>query len=398
MKLEALTRRAALRRAAAATAAVCAAPLIPPLAAHSGHRGRSFFAYVGTYTGGKSKGIFAFRFDASHGVLEPVGWVAEIASPAFLAVHPSKPLLYSVNEMGEFRGKKAGGVSAFRVNRKDGKLTLINQVSAGGPGPCHLTVDRTGRCVLVANYGGGSVASFKIGPGGELSEAVSFIQHQGSSTNPNRQKEPHAHSINVSPNNRFAYAADLGLDKVLIYRLDAKAGTLKASQPAAASVAPGSGPRHFTFHPGGRFAYVINEMVCTITAFEHDAKSGALREIQTLSTLPDGEPLKPEYSTAEIVAHPSGRFIYGSNRGHHTIAGFRVRSDGRLEPAGHASTEGKTPRNFAIDPTGAYLLAENQSSDTIAVLAIDPSTGALRFSGHKVDVPSPVCVRFVKTA
>lgn len=396
MKSDLISRRAALRRTAVATAAVCAQPWAPGVHAHDSHRRQTFFAYVGTYTGAKSKGIYAFKFDAAHGTMEPLGVAAEIASPAFLAIHPSKPLLYAINEMGEFRGQKAGGVSAFRVDRRTGKLALINQVSARGQGPCHLTVDRSGRCVLVANYGGGSVASFKIGGGGELSEAVSFIQHVGSSVNPNRQKEPHAHSINVSPSNRHAYVADLGMDKIMIYRLDSKTATMKTNSPEWTSVTPGSGPRHFAFHPSGKHAYVINEMVCTITAFHHDSKTGALREIQTISTLPVGESMKPEYSTAEIVAHPSGKFVYGSNRGHHTIAGFNVLPDGRLESAGHASTQGKTPRNFAIDPTGAYLLAENQSSDSIAVLAIDGRSGALNWTGHKVEVPSPVCLRFVK--
>lgn len=391
-----ISRRTALRKTAAFTAtAAIGASFEQSTRAHEGHSSRKFFTYVGTYTGPRSKGIYLFKFDPGHGTLEPLGVAAELSSPSFLAVHPSKPLLYAINEVDKFEGKPTGAVTAFKVDRKTGSLTLLNQVSAGGPGPCHVSVDRTGRCVLVANYGGGSVASYQILPDGGLRGPVSFIQHTGSSVNPSRQKEPHAHSINVSPNNRFAYAADLGLDKILIYKLDAKKATLTPNSITHASLAPGSGPRHFAFHPSGRHAYVINEIVCTVTAFAHNSRTGALREIQTVSTLPAGEAMKPAYSTAEIVAHPNGKLLFGSNRGHHTIAGFQVREDGSLTPAGHTPTQGRTPRNFAIDPTGSHLFAANQGTDNLVVFSIDGTSGALSPTGITAGVPSPVCVRFI---
>jgi 6-phosphogluconolactonase len=256
-------------------------------------------------------------------------------------------------------------------------------------------VDKTGKTVLVANYGGGSVAALPIAADGRLGKATAAIQHKGSSVNQQRQSAPHAHSINIDSSNRFAVAADLGLDKLLIYRLDAAKGTLTPNDPPFASVAPGSGPRHFAFHPNGKFAYVINEMLCTVTAFSFDEKTGSLRELQTITTLP--HEVRSGYSTAEIVAHPSGKFLYGSNRGHDSIALFAVDTEtGKLTALGHEPTGGKTPRNFAIDPTGTFLLAENQESDTIVVFRIDQASGKLKPTGHVANVPTPVCVRFLE--
>jgi 6-phosphogluconolactonase len=257
-------------------------------------------------------------------------------------------------------------------------------------------VDHQGKNVLVANYGGGSVAVLPVQEDGRLRPASSFIQHKGSSVDKGRQEGPHAHSINVDAGNRFAVAADLGLDKLLIYKFDADKGTLTANDPPFASVAPGSGPRHFAFHPLAPYAYVINEMKSTVTAFNYDRNRGELKEIQTLSTLP--EEVKGD-STAEVQVHPSGKFVYGSNRGHNSIAIFQVDDKtGRLTAAGHQPTGGKTPRNFGIDPTGRYLLAANQDSDTITVFRIDPKSGKLTPTGQKVDVPRPVCVKFVTVA
>jgi len=251
--------------------------------------------------------------------------------------------------------------------------------------------------VLVANYVGGSCAALPIASDGKLGEATAAIQHTGTSVNPGRQQGPHAHSINLDPANRFAFVADLGLDKVLVYRFDPARGTLAANDPPSAAVAPGAGPRNFAFHPSGMFAYVINEMANTVTAFAYDAGRGSLQEIQTVTTLPPG--YKETSHTAEVVAHPSGKFLYGSNRGHDSIAIFTIDgASGKLTAAGHQSTAGKTPRNFAVDPTGAWLLAENQGSGTIVVLKIDPKTGGLSPSGHKLEVPSPVCIRMVRTA
>ncbi|MEO8498619.1 MAG: lactonase family protein, partial [Planctomycetota bacterium] len=288
------------------------------------------------------------------------------------------------------------GVTAFAINPKDGSLTKLNEKSSGGAGPCHLVVDATGKNVLVANYGGGSVACLPINTDGTLEDATSFIQHAGSSADPQRQKEPHGHSINVSPDNKFALAADLGLDKVLIYAFDAAQGKLTPNDPAAADVKPGSGPRHFAFHPSGNFAYVINEIALTVTAFKYDAKHGRLTTLQTISTIPDADRDQPGLSTAEVRVHPSGKFLYGSNRGHDTIVAFRINQDtGELTYIENEPTQGKTPRNFFVDPTGTYLLAENQASDSIVVFRINQDTGELEPTGNRIEIPSPVCIRMI---
>ena len=352
--------------------------------------------YFGTYTGAQSKGIYTCRLDLASGTCTPPALAAEVKNPSFLAVHPSRTYLYAVSEISDLDGKPAGGVSAFAIDRTSGKLALLNQQSSRGAGPCHLVVDKSGKTVLVANYGGGSVAALPIGADGKLGPAASFIQHQGKSVNPARQEGPHAHSINVDANNRFAVAADLGLDKVFVYRLDPATSKLSANDPPATSVAPGSGPRHFAFHPSGKFAYVINEILCTVTAFDYDAQHGKLTERQTISTLPAGDKLRPEYSTAEVQVHPSGKFVYGSNRGHNSITVFAVDDAlGTLTFVENQSTQGKTPRGFGIDPAGRFLLAGNQDSHTVVVFRIDPSTGRLTAAGQTLEVGSPVCVKFV---
>ena len=350
--------------------------------------------YVGTYTGAKSKGIYRFHLDLATGKASPVELAAETSNPSFLAIRPDHRALYAVSEIANFGGGKSGAVSAFALDPQTGGLSFLNQKSSHGGGPCYVVVDRAGKNVLVANYGGGSVAVLPIQSDGRLGEATAAIQHQGSGSNPQRQEAPHAHSINLDPANQYAFAADLGLDKILVYRFDPGKGTLNANATPFATVAPGSGPRHFAFHPNGRTAYVINEMSCTVTAFTYDAGDGVLKAVQTLSTLPGGE-VKEGYSTAEVQVHPSGKFLYGSNRGHHSIAIFAIDDAGRLTAAGHQPTGGKTPRNFAIDPTGAYLLAANQDSDTIVLFRIDLESGALKPTGEVVQVPMPVCVRFV---
>jgi 6-phosphogluconolactonase len=356
--------------------------------------------YVGTYTRGKSEGIYRLTMNSETGELTLRGVAAKLDSPSFLAIHPNRGYLYAVNEISDLNGRKTGGVSALAIEPFDGSLTLLNQQPSGGAGPCHLVVDPSGKNVLVANYGGGSVASLPIQSDGQLSAPASVIQHTGSSVNPNRQKEPHAHSINLDEVGRFAFAADLGVDKIFVYRFDAESGKLTPHDPPAATVAPGSGPRHFAFHPSGKFAYVINEMLLTVTAFAYDPKHGALQEIQTISTLPPNTEIQGKgYSTAEVVAHPSGKFLYGSNRGHDTITAFAIDSQtGKLTRIENEPTQGRTPRNFALDPTGRWLLAENQDSGTIVVFAIDPNTGELNATGAKAEVPNPVCIRFVPPA
>jgi 6-phosphogluconolactonase len=351
--------------------------------------------YFGTYTGPGSKGIYVSRFDPATGRLTPAELAAETPNPSFLAASSDGRFLYAVNEVGEFQGQKSGSASAFAIDRATGRLTFLNQTATGGADPCYATVDRSGRSLLVANYSGGSVAALPIGPDGRLGEASAFVQHKGSSVNRERQEGPHAHSIDLDAANRFALVDDLGLDKVLVYRFDPARGTLTPSEPPSAAVAPGAGPRHLAFHPDGRRVYVIDEMALTITAFRYDPDRGSLEQMQTLSTLPAGVAPRPEYSTAEIRVHPSGRFLYGSNRGHDSIAVFAIdRQTGALTLVEHEPTRGKTPRNFSLDPTGSYLLAANQGSDSVVVLRIDPDTGRLKATGRTLRVGTPVCVAF----
>lgn len=349
--------------------------------------------YVGTYTNRGSKGIYTFELDLASGAPSPVTLAAETVNPSFLAIHPSNRFLYAVNEVGEIGGMKSGAVSAFAIDPQTGKLTFLNQQPSKGTSPCHLVVDNRGRYVLVANYGGGSVTVLPILPDGRLGEATSFVQHEGKSINPKRQEAPHAHSINLDAANRFAIVADLGLDRLLVYRFDAVKGMLTPNEPPFASVAPGAGPRHFAFHPNGRFAYVINELNSTVTAFSYDAQKGVLTELQTVTTLP--EKFQGDNWTAEVQVHPLGKFLYGSNRGHDSIVIFAIEGDGKLRLIGHQPTQGKFPRHFGIDPTGNYLLVANQNTDNIVFFRIDPQTGKLHPTGQVVDVPMPVCVKMM---
>jgi 6-phosphogluconolactonase len=366
-------------------------------ACRSSPAGGDMLVYFGTYTGEKSKGVYVSRLDLASGALTAPELAAETTSPGFLAVHPRQTFLYAVNEVSEFQGKASGSVSAFAIDRDTGRLTALNQQPSVGRGPAHLVVDKAGRNVLVANYGGGSVAVVPIGTDGALKPPSAFIQHTGASVNPQRQQGPHAHSINVDPANRFAYVADLGLDKVLVYRFDAEKGTLVANDPPFAAVAPGAGPRHFAIHPNGLFAYVINEMSLTVTAFSRDPDRGSLTEVQTISTLPPGQAVEPGFSGAEVQVHPSGRFLYGSNRGHDTIVVFAIdEKSGRLTHVENRPTQGSTPRGFGIDPTGRYLLAANQRSDSVVVFRIDQQTGRLTPTGQTIAVGAPVCVKFVE--
>jgi 6-phosphogluconolactonase len=353
-----------------------------------------FWVYFGTYTGGKSKGIYRCEFDAATGKLSEPILAAEAANPSFLAIHPSNRYLYAVGEMSKFEGKSSGAVTAFTIDPANGELKQLNQKPSGGAGPCHLVVDRQGKNVLVANYGGGSAAVLRIEEDGRLGERTGFSQHTGKGSDPARQEGPHAHSVNLDAANRFAFVADLGLDRVLIYRFDADKGKLEKNEPPSVQVEPKSGPRHFAFHPNGRYAYVINELANTVTAMTYDSDKGVLEPIQTISTLPEGYD-KPTW-TAEVQVHPSGKFLYGSNRGHNSIAVFTIdERTGKLTAAGQQVEGIKTPRNFGIDPTGKFALVANQDGDSVLVFRIDDQTGVLQATGAKVEVGKPVCVKFM---
>ncbi len=351
--------------------------------------------YFGTYGQAPNEGIFVAELDLASGVVSRPHLAAQAVNASFLALDPSRKFLYAVAEVSTLGGKRTGGVIAFAVDGPTGRLTRLNEQPSQGAGPCYLVVDKTGKNVLVANYDGGTAAVLPIDQRGRLKPASCVVAHHGKGVNPERQEGPHAHSINLDAGNRFAFVADLGLDKVLVYRFDSSAGTLTPNDPPSVTVAPGAGPRHFAFHPSGRFAYVINELGSTITAFWYDADNGILSRTQTISTLPPG--FKGTNTAAEVVVHPSGKFVYGSNRGDDSIAIFSVdAATGRLAPVGHEPTQGKTPRNFAVDPTGNYLLAANQDSDTVVVFRIDPATGRLKATGQTLKIHKPVCIKYGK--
>ena len=351
-----------------------------------------YYLYVGTYTGPKSKGIHAFRYDTAKTTFDPLGTVAEMARPSFLALSPNRRFLYAVSELGN-SGKSDGYVYAFAIDNTTGKLAFLNRQSSGGGGACHLVVDKTGKFLFVANYGTGSAVSFPIQFDGSLGSLASKIQFAGSGPNQARQKGPHAHAVVLSPDNRFLFVPDLGADRIRIFHVDSKNGMLSPNTPADVAVKPGAGPRHFTFSPDGHFAYLICEMGSLVVAYRYDSAAGSLTEIQTASTIP--EDFSGENNCAEIEVDSSGRFLYASNRGHDSIAVFSIdRKTGKLQRIQIESTRGHTPRNFVIDPTGRHLLAANQDSDRVVVFNRDPRSGKLTATDKTVEVPSPVCLLF----
>jgi 6-phosphogluconolactonase len=350
---------------------------------------KPYTVYVGTYTDGTSRGIYRFTFDPATGSAgEPV-LAGEAQNPSFLALHPSGRFLYAVGEIDSFHGAKTGVVSAFAVDPRTGDLKLLDQQPSAGTGPTHLVVDKAGKNVLVANYGGGNVVVLPIAPDGTLKPVSSNQVHQGSGPNQGRQEKPHAHGIYLDPAERFTLAPDLGADRVFVYRFDAAKGTLEPH--GAGTCEPGSGPRHLAFHPNGKYVYVINELTSTITVFSWDADEGALASGQTVSCLPAG--FSGTSWTAEVAVSPDGRFVYGSNRGDDSLAVFAVDpATGRLTVKGHVPVGGKNPRHFAIDPSGRFILAGHQASGTIAVLRRDAATGMPSLVGTPVKVDSPVCL------
>jgi 6-phosphogluconolactonase len=352
------------------------------------------WVYFGTYTQQESKGIYAARLDPVSGALSESALAAALPNPSFLCVHPAHTHLFAVSEISDFRAERLGAVSAFAIDRTDGSLRLLNQQHSGGAGPCHISIDKEGRNVLVANYGSGTVAVLPVAADGHLLPPASVAQHSGSSIHPRRQTAPHPHCIGLDAEDRYAFVADLGLDQIVAYRFDAAEGHLSVNHPIVTAVAPGSGPRHFTLHPQPGFAYVINELTSTITTFSYDQQSGDLREVQTVSTLPND--FAGSNLTAEVQVHPSGNFLYGSNRGHDSIAVFSVdQVTGKLTMLGYYSTGGRTPRHFGIDPAGNLLVVANQDSDCVVVLHIDQQTGVLE-PAASIALPSPVCVVFVQ--
>ncbi|MBZ5584059.1 MAG: lactonase family protein [Acidobacteriia bacterium] len=343
-----------------------------------------YTAYVGPYTRpNKSKGIYAFKFDAKTGKFTSIGLAAETSNPSFLAIHPNGKFLYAVNENNQ------GMVSAFAIE-PSGTLKPLNSVSSKGSGPCHLTLDKTGKWLFVANYNNGSVASYPVNADGSLGEAASSVQHQGSSANPQRQRGPHAHETVLSPDGKLLFVPDLGMDKIMEYRFDGK-GALTPNDPPSIAIAAGSGPRHMAFDPKGRFVYVLTEMTDSVIAFSYDGKGGA-KEMQTISAVPSD--FTGSKSGAEIAVHPNGRFLYASNRNHNSIGIFTIDAKGALTAAGNVSSQGKTPRHFLIDPTGAYLIVSNQDSDNIVIFKIDPKTGGLTPTGDVLEVGNPVSMVF----
>jgi 6-phosphogluconolactonase len=357
-------------------------------------------AYVGNYTNvepfarGRADGIAVYEFDASSGGMALIRTALGVLNPTWLALDAGRRHLYAVNAVPEIDGRQGGAISAFAVDPTSGKLSSINRESSIGPGPCHVNVDPTGRYAIATSYPGGSVTVLPVRPDGGLGKATDFVQHAGSGPNPRRQEGPHAHSVNYSPDGKLVLVCDLGLDRVMMYRLDVATGKLAPNDPAYVTTHPGAGPRHLTFHPSGRWAYVCGEIDSTISAFEYDSAAAALRERQTISTLPAG--WVGQSSTAEIRATADGRFVYCSNRGHDSIAGFAVdHQTGTLTLVGITPSLGKTPRNFTFSPDGRLLLAAHQDSDNIVVFAINSATGELTPTGVQVSSPSPVCVRIV---
>jgi 6-phosphogluconolactonase len=332
--------------------------------------------------------------DADAGTLVPCGITENVRNPSYIAFDPKRRFLYCVNEFKEFEGAASGAVSAFRIDQNTGELTFLNMKASRGTDPCHLMVDATGNNVLIANFASGSVCVLRIESDGSLGRATEFIQHAGSSVDPRRQAGPHAHAVEIDRANRYVFVPDLGLDKVMIYRFDAEAGRLAPNphQPWI-SVKPGAGPRQLVFHPTGQFAFLINELNSTMTAYRYDAESGSLAELNTLSTLPEG--FSGQSTCAEVQIAPSGKFLYGSNRGHDSIAIFAIDEQGQIRVVGHESTRGKIPRNFEISPSGEFLAAANQDTDNVVMFQVDRNTGHLTATGNEVEVGTPVCVRFM---
>jgi 6-phosphogluconolactonase len=346
------------------------------------------FTYFGTQRSGTNIGFSLAHFDTDTGVLTQPEFLLESPAPAFFTIHPDGRHLYAGN------AGTPGAVSAYEIEPHTGHLKLLNRVPAGGVGTCYVSLDKSGRFLLAANYTAGNIAVFAIQPDGSLGERTAFVQQTGSSVNPQRQTHAYAHCIITDPSNRFVLVADLGVDKVFVYRFNQKDGSLAPDNPPFVNIKPGSGPRHVKFHPNGRWAYVISEMASTITAFNWDSTHGALAEFQTISALPAD--FKDTSTGAEVEVHPNGKFLYASNRGHDSIAVFAVdQTTGRLTLVEHVSSGGKTPRYFTFDPTGKWILCSNHGNDNAVIFRVDENTGKLTQNGQAVPAPYPFCEQFL---
>lgn len=347
--------------------------------------------YVGTYSTRGSEGLYAFDFDRSTGTFKPLQTTSELKSPSFLAIHPTGRYLYAVSEAGE----KSGSVGAYAIDAKTGKLRFLNQQSSHGNGPCYVSIDKTGTWALVANYGGGNATVLPIDNNGALGAATDSVQFSGSGANAQRQEKPHAHSVILSPDNRFVYVADLGTDRVYIYELDTVHGKLKPAQMPYATVKPGSGPRHLTFDPSGKHVYVVEELTSSTAVFTYDAKTGALTIMEdAVKSLPTD--FTAPNTSADIHTSPNGRFLYQSNRGYNGLAIYSIAKDGKLTLTGQQPAGGKTPRNFMVDSRGAYVLIANQDTDNVVVYKANAKTGKLTATGTELKVPAPVCLKLME--
>ena len=357
----------------------------------SDQSGAHVTVYVGTYTEDRTEGLHILNLDTSSGELEATSKVPDVHNPFFLAAGSGGRVLYAACAVDEFEGRPGGCIKSFSIDPGSGALTLLNEQHAGGDLPCYLSVDRTNRCLLAGNYGSGSLSALAIAENGQLEPVSQVVRHEGSSVSSERQEAPHVHSIVLSPDYHFAFAADLGTDKVMCYELDASSASIEPTGQGFVSTRAGAGPRHISFHPDGSKAYVINELDSTIIVFDYDAESGSLAERQTLSALPDD--YGGESFCADIRVHPSGRFLYGSNRGHDSIAVMSIdAATGQLTPLGHEPSRGAWPWNLEFDPAGKYLLAANQRGNVVTCFRINPDTGALVHVGSPVEVPGAVCV------
>jgi len=357
----------------------------PALGARAQH-----LVYIGTYTEKTaSKGIYAFRFDDGTGALTPVGLVAETPSPSFLTASANGRYVYAVNELQTFGGESSGSVTAFSVDSATAKLTELNVQATKGAAPCHLVLDKTGRFLAVANYSGGNYSLFPVGADGRLQAPAAVVAGQPAD---GATAKALGHMVGFDPDNNYLVTADKGLNQMLVFRFDAKTGQLTPNNTPPVMLPPGSGPRHYAFHPSGRWVFTISEQGATITTFAWDAKTGGLTAKSSVPTRPADV---KSGSTAEIHVHRSGRFVYGSNRGHDSIAVFSVGNDGALTLVEYEPTRGQTPRNFSLDPSGRWLIAGNQRSDTLAVFSIDQKTGALTPAGELTSAPSPVSILFM---